>query len=185
MLTLQKFNGNDFARLIAEVPDARFLLQWSGPKYSYPLDESQLSDTLTKTTGDQPSFKIFKAVRLDTYETAGHIQLMNIDYTAAACTLGRVLIFNAYRGKGLGKELVSLAIKEAFDNLNLNEITLNVFDFNASAIATYKKNGFVEYQFAPEARSFQDEKWNVIKMKIHKDAYRAFVPFLSNKTTLG
>ncbi|MBU4316112.1 MAG: GNAT family N-acetyltransferase [Proteobacteria bacterium] len=173
MITLQKFNGNDFARLIAEVPDARFLLQWSGPKYVYPLDDAQLQATVELSTGDQPSFRVSKAVLSGALETAGHIQLMNIDYKSATCTLGRVLIFKAYRGKGLGKELVALAVKEAFENLNLNEILLSVFDFNTKAIATYKSIGFVEYQFEPGARPFQDEKWNVIKMKLHKDRYAA------------
>ncbi|MBA3029093.1 MAG: GNAT family N-acetyltransferase [Desulfobacteraceae bacterium] len=171
MLTLQKFNENDFAGLIAEVPDARFLLQWSGPKYVYPLDDAQLQATVKQSTGDQASFRVFKAVVSGTLETAGHIQLMNINYPAATCVLGRVLIFSKHRGKGLGKDLVSLAVHEAFDNLHLNEITLNVFDFNASAIATYRSIGFVEYQFEPKARPFQGEKWNVIKMKIHRDAY--------------
>jgi len=35
-IRLQAFEEGDFDRLIAEVPDGRFLLQWAGPKYTYP-----------------------------------------------------------------------------------------------------------------------------------------------------
>lgn len=168
MIRLQKFVESDFDRLIAEVPDARFLLQWAGPKYIYPLDVTQLNSTLAKTTDGKPSFKVFKAILSNTSETVGHIQLMDIDNNTSSCVLGRVLIFKHHRGKGFGKKMAKSAVKNAFDNLGMHEITLSVFDFNTSAIATYKSIGFVEYQFNEGARQFRTEKWNVIKMKLNK-----------------
>jgi len=155
--------------LIAAVADARFLLQWAGPKYTYPLDVSQLKETLAKTTDEQPSFKVLKAIRSNTSETVGHIQLMDIDYSTASCVLGRVLIFPDHRGNGLGKAMVRLAVKDAFEKLGLDEIRLNVFDFNEIAIATYKSIGFIDYQIKKGALKFQNETWNVIKMKLNKD----------------
>lgn len=138
LIKLQTFYESDFKQLIAAVPDARFLLQWAGPKYTYPLDVSQLKDTVLKTYGEQSSFKVFKAIRSNTFETVGHIQLMNINYSAASCVLDRVLIFPDHRGNGFGKSMVKLAVKYAFENLGLHEITLNVFDFNKNAIASLK-----------------------------------------------
>jgi RimJ/RimL family protein N-acetyltransferase len=171
MIELQPFSESGFNQLIAEIPDARFLLQWAGPKYVYPLDVLQLTDTLGKTIGDQPSYRVFKAIRSGTSETLGHIQLNDIDYNAASCVLGRVLIFRGYRGNGFGKAMVESAVKNSFESLDLNEITLGVFDFNTVAIATYKSIGFVEYQFNKGVRQFQNESWGVIKMKLHKDRW--------------
>lgn len=169
MIKLQPFDKTDFDRLIAEVSDARFLLQWAGPKYTYPLDAAQLADTLSHTLGSKPSFQVFKAVKAETSEAIGHIQLMDIDYHAAGCILGRVLIFQKYRGNGWGRAMVSEAVAYAFENLNLAEVTLGVFDFNTPAIHTYKSIGFSEFQFNRGARQFLDEKWNVIKMKLCKN----------------
>jgi RimJ/RimL family protein N-acetyltransferase len=171
LIKLQTFDESDFNQLIAAVPDARFLLQWTGPKYIYPLDVSQLKDTLAKTTGEQPSFKVLKAIRSNTSETVNHIQLMDIDYSSVSCVLGRVLIFADHRGKGFGKAMVRLAVKDAFVNLGLHEITLNVFDFNESAIATYKSIGFIDYQLKKGALKFHNETWDVIKMKLNKDQW--------------
>ncbi len=171
MIRLQNFGGKDFNQLISAIPDARFLLQWAGPKYTYPLDFAQLNDTLAKTDGEQPSFKVFKATKVDGSEAIGHIQLMDIDYNNSSCILGRVLIFSEYRGRGFGKKLVNCAVEYAFVILGLHEITLGVFDFNQSAIVTYKRIGFVEYQFNKGARQFQNENWNVIKMKLKKDQW--------------
>ena len=147
LIKLQPFNKSDFNQLIAEIPDARFLLQWAGPKYAYPPDTAQLSDTLANTSGEKPSFKVFKGIRSNTSEVIGHIQLMDIDYNAASCILGRVLIFQKYRGYGFGKAMVKEVVKVAFDNLHFAEITLGVFDFNTRAIDVYKRIGFTEFQF--------------------------------------
>ena len=168
MIGLQPFDKGDFSRLITEVPDARFLLQWAGPKYTYPLDTAQLKDTLADTTGARPSFKVFKATRSDTTETIGHIQLMDIDYDATSCTLGRVLIFQNHRGNGFGRRMVKEAVKFAFGDMHLAEITLGVFDFNTPAIGIYKTIGFTEFQYMEGALQFQNESWNVIRMKLNR-----------------
>ncbi len=153
------------------VTDARFLLQWAGPKYIYPLDIFQLKETLNKTIGEQPSFKVFKAINSVTIEPVGHIQLMNIDYSNGTCVLGRVLIFPDHRFKGFGKAIVRLALKEAFDSLGLQEVKLNVFDFNKNAIALYNSIGFISYQVKKGARNFQSETWNLVSMKLSKDKW--------------
>jgi RimJ/RimL family protein N-acetyltransferase len=168
LIELQPFTEGGFKQLISEIPDARFLLQWAGPKYTYPLDAAQLTDTLANTLGDRPSFKVFKVIRSETMETVGHIQLMDIDYNAASCILGRVLIFQKYRGNGFGKMMVKEAVKFAFENMHLAEIILGVFDFNTRAIHVYKSIGFTEFQFKKGARQFLNESWNVIRMKLNR-----------------
>lgn len=117
MIKLHPFDESDFNQLIAAVPDADFLLQWAGPYYSYPLDSSQLKDTLLKTIGVKPAFKVFKAIHTDTQKPVGHIQLKDIDYDNASCVLGNVLIFQEDRRRGFGKAMVGLAVRDAFENL--------------------------------------------------------------------
>jgi RimJ/RimL family protein N-acetyltransferase len=148
------------------ITDPRLHLQWAGPEYAYPLDARELMETLSKTTGRTPSFRVYKAVLPSTGETAGHVQLMDIDYAKSTCALGRVLIFPAHRGKGLGRALVRLAVNEAFAGLGLREVTLLVFDFNDAAIATYKSLGFVPSPPDPRALPFQDESWHVMAMTV-------------------
>ncbi len=161
MIKLKIFEENDSPTLISEIPDARFLLQWAGPNYIYPLDTVQLIDT-----SGNPSFKVFRAIRTDNFETIGHIQLMDIEPSTSSCVLGRVLIFEKYRGNGFGKEITQAAVNYAFENLNLSEVTLSVFDFNTPAIKAYKSLGFSEFQIIKGARKFQNESWNIIKMKM-------------------
>ena len=56
---------------------------------------------------------------------------------------GYVIIDNEKRGKGIGKELMKLAIRYAFEILRAEKITLGVFDNNESAEKCYSACGFV------------------------------------------
>ena len=131
------------------------------------MNTAQLSHTLDQTTGEKPRFHVFKALRSGSTESVGHIQLMDIDYTRARAVLGRVLIYREFRGHGLGTDMVRAAVNFAFHSLQLTQVTLGVFDFNTTAIEIYKRVGFSEFQFIKGARQFQNEQWNVIKMKCH------------------
>ena len=62
-----------------------------------------------------------------------------------------ISVLKDYRGKGLGKLLMKLALDEAIKNLpNLRIITLGVFSTNDLAKEMYKNFGFIEFGRLPE-----------------------------------
>lgn len=169
MIKLERFTKSDIDRLISWIPDDRFLLQWAGPKYSFPLDAQQLHTTLTSSNTRQPEHLAFKAVDTDSTKVIGHIELMNIDHTVKSAHIGRVLIGPAKdRGKGRGIQMLKQLIDFAFEDLGLIALTLSVFDFNSSAIQCYKKLGFEQIEFKKNARKYRNENWNLIVMKLEK-----------------
>ena len=172
MLELLKFTKSDIDQLISWIPDEKFLMQWAGPKYTYPLTNSQLEETLKLSHATNPSVYIFKSILKNTSITVGHIQIMDIDYTNMEGMLGRVLIGKKEeRGKGLGLEMVRLAVKYAFEKINLNRIKLGVFDFNTDAIKCYNRIGFREYEYKKNARYIDNNYWNIILMEMYKNDY--------------
>lgn len=165
MIKLRRFGEGDIERLIKWIPDDRFLLQWAGPKYKFPLDAEQLLATLKATEGPYPHHLMFAAVCQTSGEVIGHIELMGIDYEKSSAHLGRVLIGNPeHRSKGYGKEMVRETIRFAFDTLNLSTISLCVFDFNIEAITAYEAVGFVEFDRKPNARRYKNEHWTLVFM---------------------
>ena len=50
----------------------------------------------------------------------------------------------AHRSKGYGTDAVRALLRFAFDEMNLNRIALEVFEYNHRAIAAYRKCRFVE-----------------------------------------
>lgn len=52
--------------------------------------------------------------------------------------LGFVIVDDSKRGHGLGKALVSMAVKYAFETLEATKVSLGVFENNPSAIHCYE-----------------------------------------------
>ena len=173
MIELKAFRKKDIPILLNWVPDDKFLLQWAGPIFRYPLTKSQLSKHLAKTKGDKPSLVALKAIESESQTPIGYIELANIDYANCSATLSRVLIGPVEkRNKGLGKEMVKAAVDIGFKALNLHRISLAVFDFNKSAINCYKSIGFKLEGTMRECRRYKDEYWNLHLMGMLENEWR-------------
>jgi RimJ/RimL family protein N-acetyltransferase len=77
-------------------------------------------------------------------ELVGIIFLSKINMIHQTCWLGIFLGEENARGKGFGKEAVSLIVDYAFASLNLRKVSLEVVKTNKNAITVYKKLGFVQ-----------------------------------------
>lgn len=142
-IQLTPFEKDDFQRLIHWVPTADFMLLWSGPYFSHPLTEEQLSRYLQSAEGTPPPRKIYKAVDSENSQVVGHIELNNIDWKNLAGTVSKVLVgAESARGQGIGTQMMEQLVKIAFDEYGLHRLSLYVFDFNTLAITCYQSVGF-------------------------------------------
>lgn len=96
---------------------------------------------LEKHIADEATFNI---VTLNEDKLIGSISLENIDHTNRRATLGIFIGDREEREKGYGTEAIRLILDYGFNYLNLNNINLDVMEFNDRAIACYKKCGFKE-----------------------------------------
>ncbi|MEO8771191.1 MAG: GNAT family protein [Ferruginibacter sp.] len=51
----------------------------------------------------------------------------------------------SYAGKGIGSQILKLAVDKAFENKKIDQVLLSVVYSNEKAVSTYKKLGFAEY----------------------------------------
>ncbi|MDN4595417.1 GNAT family N-acetyltransferase [Polycladomyces subterraneus] len=163
MITLQPFTKEDYAQLMEWVDNPAFLLQWGGPRFTFPLDERQLDDYLS---WESPGRQVWKAVDPTSGRTVGHIELGNIDPRNRIGTIARVMISPDARGKGWGEQMVREAVRYGFETLHLHRIELRVFDFNNAAIRCYEKVGFQKEGLLRECRRFGDEYWSLWVMSL-------------------
>lgn len=83
--------------------------------------------------------------------------------------LGFVIVDNEERGKGYGKEMLSLATKYAFEFVKVSKISLGVFENNTIAIKCYRSCGFKEVKSEnTESYKCMGEIWNCIEMELIK-----------------
>ena len=78
----------------------------------------------------------------DSNELIGNCSLFSINYISRTATIGLFIGEECYRSKGLGTEVIQLLVEYGFKVLNLNNIMLQVFEFNLLAIKCYEKAGF-------------------------------------------
>ena len=172
MIKLRKFEETDIVRLTGWVPDARFLRQWAGHQYQYPMNRAQLLKSIDRTRSERPAHFMFTAFRQDDGTAVGHIELMRVDYGNGSARLGRVLIGrDEDRGRGLGSAMVAEALNYSFNILGLMEIKLEVFSCNKPAMACFIKNGFSGYEFRENVQQFEYESWNLLLMKLSRHKF--------------
>ncbi len=141
-----------------EGKDIDFLRQWAGPSaYSYPLTEEQLKTRLDYSKRRQSDFAMYEII-LDRETMIGTVELFAIDRETLRATMGRFLLGEEYRGKGYGQEAIKALFRIAKDYYKIEELRLNVFEYNVAAQKCYEKAGFVFESFKQDP---QNPKWNL------------------------
>ena len=82
--------------------------------------------------------------------------------------LVQIYVRKPYQGKGIGKEIISRTIKEAFNKKGVEQILLGVITENKQASKVYEKLGFKEYGMIKEFLKLEDkylDKRMMIKYK--------------------
>ena len=117
-----------------------FQKQWMGPKISYPL----IPQSLQKLEG---IFSIF-----DGQEFVGLIQKIRLE--DRNLHIGRFFINPQKQGQGLGSQALRRFVSLIFENGDIDNISLNVYEANQRAQNLYQKEGFEIFQTfeVPERR---------------------------------
>lgn len=105
-----------------------FQEQWMGPKIPFPLTLQVLQDL-------EGIFSIF-----DGQEFVGLIQKIRLE--DSNLHIGRFFINPQKQGQGLGRQVFRKFVSLAFENGDIDSISLNVFEANQAAQHLYQKEGF-------------------------------------------
>ena len=105
-----------------------FQEQWMGPKIPFPLTIQVLQDL-------EGIFSIF-----DGPEFVGLIQKIRLE--DKNLHIGRFFINPQKQGQGLGSQALRKFVSLAFENRDIDSISLNVFEANQRAQNLYQKEGF-------------------------------------------
>jgi RimJ/RimL family protein N-acetyltransferase len=76
-----------------------------------------------------------------------------------------------YWGRGYGTDAMRVLMRYAFDELNLERLTLRVFAFNTRAIRSYEKCGFVHEGRQRQALNRIGQRWDEVWMGILRDEW--------------
>lgn len=113
--------------------------------HPFPITESVEEEWFNSIMASKKNDVIyFGIVEKAGNELIGYVLLNKINYISGTCGLGLVIGNSASRGKRLGKDVLELITRYAFEVLNLRKITLEVSEGNKQAIRLYEGFGFVQ-----------------------------------------
>ena len=113
-----------------------FQEQWMGPMIPFPLTIQILQDL-------EGIFSIF-----DGQEFGGLIQKIRLE--DGNLHIGRFFINPQKQGQGLGSQALRKFVSLAFENEDIDSISLNVYEANQRAKHLYQKEGFEIVQMVEE-----------------------------------
>lgn len=166
MVTLEQFDENDFERLISWVDTEEMLVQFAGPLFSFPLTIEQLQEYK-----NDKNRHLFKVIEPDKH-VIGHAELFQSDdeKTVRIC---RVLIGDkTKRGQGIGQQIINELLNISFVKLDKENVELNVYDWNISAIKCYEKVGFAVNPNKTFESEVNGDVWTAINMAIDKEHWK-------------
>ena len=115
---------------------------------------------------------VFAIIDSNEDKLIGTIGLHRVDHVKRTATLGIFIGDKDYRGKGYGTEAIRLILDYGFNYLNLNNIKLDLIEFNERALACYKKCGFKEYGRRRKCEFVNGKYYDVIEMDILAEEFQ-------------
>ncbi len=101
----------------------------------------------------------------------GFVDLSGVDWVARNCWVGIGIGEREYWGKGYGSDAMNLVLRFAFESLNLNRVTLDVFEYNERAYRSYCKCGFKEEGRLRQWMQRGGERFDLIFMGILREEW--------------
>jgi RimJ/RimL family protein N-acetyltransferase len=147
---------------------ARFLM----PGIPFPLNIEAETEWFESRGKDRDNI-VFAILARAENQLIGNCGLHRIDWKNRSAIFGIFIGDKNYWGKGYGTDATRTCLRFAFEELGLNRVELEVYDFNTRALRAYEKAGFqrdgVHRQGLYREGKFHDE----ILMCILRDEWRA------------
>jgi RimJ/RimL family protein N-acetyltransferase len=169
MLELSSFTIEQAPTLASWFGSESEVVQWGGPGVSFPLDRDQVQAMLIEELNSPPTRRCWAANCNG--DMVGHAQIV-FDWRNGNARLARVAISPQFQGRGLAAPMLRLVLDEAFACAEIERIELSVYSWNATAIRTYQRLGFVLEGTLRSSARVGSERWDTLVMSILRPEWR-------------
>jgi len=122
---------------------------------------------------ESPNAVVFHLRTLEDDTLIGFVAIHSIEWNNQAGVLSIGIGEPSYRGRGYGADALRLALRYAFDELNLHRVGLDVISNNAQAIRAYERVGFKHEGLLREAVMRDGQRHGRIVMGILREEWEA------------
>lgn len=154
-------SGIDYDTINGWIADRREHALWCADRFAFPINIENF-DTVLSEHAKQYGDCAFVATDDGGRSVGFFCYSLNLETNEGM--LKFVMVDPAERGKGIGKEMLRLAVKYAFDITKADVVQLMVFDANMAARKCYESVGFTVRSVNESAFTFGNEVWGRINM---------------------
>jgi RimJ/RimL family protein N-acetyltransferase len=179
-LTMPHIYGDRIALREYQLSDLDYMRRWvNDPEitntlsdvFLFPHSKNETESFLSMMVEGKSSAKSFVIADKDSLDYIGQIDLFKIDWKNRFALLAVVIGRKEYLGKGYGSEAIRILQRFAFEELNLNRIELEVYEYNERAYKCYLKCGFKEEGRYRKKIYRVGKYWDSICMSILRSEY--------------
>ena len=166
MLNLRPYKPQDAETIITWCKDEITFRKWTSDRYdSYPISAADMNKKYIDNNGDcSESDNFYPMTAFDESGIVGHLIMRYTDKEKKTLRFGFVVVDDSKRGKGYGKQMISLSLKYAFEIFGVEKVTIGVFENNKSAYNCYKSAGFKDADSEEIICEIFGEKWKIAEL---------------------
>ena len=171
MLRLRPYKPSDAETIQKWIKDEDAFRKWSTDRYPhYPITADDMNYKYMDCNGDcaEPD-NFYPMTAFDDSGIVGHLIMRFTDAKKSTLRFGFVIVDDAKRGMGCGKQMLELALGFAFDILKVQKVTLGVLENNPGAYYCYQAAGFRDVPTEkPEYYHLMGQKVKCLELEIIK-----------------
>ena len=135
MMRLRPYKACDAAAIVPWIGDEVSFRKWCADRYDhYPITADDMN---RHYDAFDESDSFYQMTAFDETGVVGHLIMRFVDEEKSVLRFGFIIVDAQKRGKGYGKQMLSLAVRYAFDILKADKITLGVFENNRPAYMNF------------------------------------------------
>lgn len=173
MIRLRPYKSCDAEEIISWIKDDATYMQWSGGRFGpFPITPDNINSKYRNNGGCSESDNFYPFTAFNENGLVGHLIMRYLNGDNKILRLGWVIVNDAKRGQGFGKQIIKLALKFAFEILKVKEVSIRVHEDNLQAYHCYKTVGFSEDDAANvEYDEVHGRKVRLIELKISETEF--------------
>ncbi len=167
MLELRSYQAEDAREILRWTKGEYAFRQWCADRFAkYPIDETIFQQYYDEMARRGERFWPITAVHPDK-GIVGHFMIRTVNQENHVLRFGFVIVNDALRGCGMGKEMLKKGLVYTFQRLGAKKVTLGVFENNRPALECYLSVGFTPIPNMDTIHyCIMGETWGCIEMEI-------------------
>ena len=167
-MRLRPYKPCDAEKIVSWCRDEHTFLMWGGDRFgSFPISAGTMNRKYLEENGDCADDDFYPMTALEGDEPVGHFIIRRPGPDSRVLRFGWVIVDDSRRGQGLGRRMLLLGLKFAFEVMKAEKVTIGVYEDNTRAYSCYLSAGFRRTEDTRDhIETVSGEEWNTVELEI-------------------